>query len=156
MKNGILQKSNYILIPIFLIVVLSIIVCIMLGIQYLASIFLDFKFTTSYGSFYLTLIVFVGFILLIPLSTFLEALIEHIGLINRGMYLLLAIVQWIVFIFFMELTLSYFKIVKFCGVFTEYVYYTIMYCSFFALAKIGDLVKKSDEESQEIVKAENK
>ena len=77
MKNGILQKSNYILIPIFLIVVLSIIVCIMLGIQYLASIFLDFKFTTFYGSFYLTLIIFVGFIVLIPLSTFLEALIEQ-------------------------------------------------------------------------------
>ena len=42
------------------------------------------------GQFYLTLIIFVGFILLIPLSTFLEALIEHIGLVNRGMYLLLA------------------------------------------------------------------
>ncbi|NEU30604.1 hypothetical protein GN156_07380 [bacterium LRH843] len=122
----------------------------MLGVQYLASIFLDFKFTTSYGAFYLTLIIFVGFILLIPLSTFLEALIEHIGLVNRGMYLLLAIVQWIVFIFFMELALSYFNIVRFSSVYTVYVYYTIMYCSFFALAKIGDLVKKSDEESQEI------
>lgn len=151
-----MQKKNYILIPIYLIVILSIIVCIMLGVQYFASIFLDYKFTTSYGPFYLTLIIFVGFILLIPLSTFLEALIEHIGLVNRGMYLLLAIVQWIVFIFFMELTLSYFNIVIFSGVYTEYVYYTIMYCSFFALAKIGDLVKKSDEESQEIVKAENK
>ena len=135
--------------PIYLIVVLSIIVCLMLGFQYLASIFLDFKFITSYGSFYLTLIILLGFILLIPLSTFLEALIEHVGLVNRGMYLLLQIIQLILFIFLMELTLSYFNILIFSSVYTEYIYYTIMYCFFFALAKIGDLVKKSDEESQD-------
>ncbi|SES46227.1 hypothetical protein SAMN05518872_1252 [Psychrobacillus sp. OK032] len=110
----------------------------MLGVQYLANIFIDFKFSTSYGPFLLTLIIFVGFILLIPFSTFLEALIEHIGLVNRGMYLLLEIVQWILFIFFMELTLSYYNIVIFSGVYTGYIYYTIMYCFFFALAKVGE------------------
>ena len=145
-----MQKKYYILIPIYILFVLSIIVCLMLGVQYLSSIFLDFKFTTSYGAIFLSLIIFVGFILLIPLSTFLEAIIEHIGLVNRGSYLLLQVVQLIVFIFLMELILSYFNIVIFSSVYTEYIYYTIMYCFFFVLAKIGDIVKKSDEEYQEI------
>lgn len=123
----------------------------MLGIQYLASIFLDFKFTASNGSIFLNLTIFVVFILLIPLSTFLEALFEHIGSINKLFYLLLEIIQLIVFIFLMELILSYFKIVIFNDIYTEYLYYTIMYCFFFVLAKIGDLVKKSDEESKDIV-----
>lgn len=147
-----MQKKNYILIPIFLIVVLSLIFGLMLGVQYLASIFLDFKFTASNGPIFLTLTIFVGFTLLIPLSTFLEALFEHIGSVNKIFYLLLEIIQLIVFIFLMELILSYFNIVIFSSVYTEYLYYTIMYCFFFVLAKIGDLVKKSDEESQDMDK----
>ncbi|WP_042350908.1 hypothetical protein [Bacillus massiliigorillae] len=120
---------------------------LMLGVQYLASLFLDFKFTTSNGPIFLTLTIFVGFILLTPLSIFLEALIEHIGTVNKGFYLLLQIIQLILFIFLMELILSYFNIVIFSGVYTEYIYYTIMYCFFFVLAKLGDLIKKTDEES---------
>jgi hypothetical protein len=44
-----MQKKDYILIPIFLTVVLSLIVGLMLGVQYLVNIFLDFKFTTING-----------------------------------------------------------------------------------------------------------
>ena len=146
-EGEIMQKRNYILIPIFLIAVISLICSFMLGVQYLASLFLDFKFTASSGPIFLTLTIFVGFILLTPLSIFLEALIEHIGTLNKGFYLLLQIIQLILFIFLMELILSYFNIVIFSGVYTEYTYYTIMYCFFFVLAKIGDLVKKTDEQS---------
>jgi hypothetical protein len=63
------------------------------------------------------------------------------------MYLLLEIIQLILFIFLIELTLSNFNIVKFSGVYTEYIYYTIMYCFNLTLERIGDLFKKSDEES---------
>ena len=69
---------------------------------------------------------------------------------NRGSYLLLQIVQLIVFIFFVELIVSYFNIVMFSSDYMEYIYYAIMYCFFFVLAKLGDIVKKSDEEYQEI------
>ena len=145
-----MKNKNYILIPVYLLIFLSIILGLMLGVQYLSSVFLGFKFTTSYGAIFLSIIILVGFILLTPLSLFLESLIEHIGLMNRGSYLLLQIVQLIVFIFIVELIISYFNIVMFSSDYTEYIYYTIMYCFFFVLAKAGDIVKKSDEEYQEI------
>ena len=142
-----MKNKNYILIPVYFLIFLSIIVCLMLGVQYLSSVFLDFKFATSYGAIFLSLIILVGFILLTPLSLFLESLIEHIGLVNRGSYLLLQIVQLIVFIFIVKLIVSYFNIVMFSSDYTEYIYYGIMYSFFFVLAKIGDIV---DEEYQEI------
>lgn len=126
---------------------MSLIFGLMLGVQYLTSLFLDFKFTASNGPIFLTVIIFVGFILLTPLSIFLEALTEHIGIVNRGYYLLLQINQLILFIFLVEFVLSNFNIVIFSGIYTEYIYYTIMYCFFFVLAKFGDLIKKIDDES---------
>ena len=122
-----------------------------------SCLFLDFRFTASNGPIFLTLTIFIGFILLTPLSIFLETLIEHIGTLNKGFYLLLQIIQLILFIFLIKLMLSYFNIVTFSSAYTEYTYYTIMYCFFFVLAKIGDLIKKTDEESLDnVIKAENK
>ena len=141
-----MKNKDYISIPIYLLLVLSVIVCLLLGVQYLSSIFLDFKFTTSYGAIFLSLIILVGFILTTPLGIFLEVLFKHIGLVDRGSNLLFQIVQLIVFIFILEFILSYFNIVVFSSDYTEYIYYTIMYCFFFVLAKIGDIVEKSDEE----------
>ena len=56
-----MKNKNYILIPVYLLIFLSIIVCLMLGVQYLSSVFLDFKFTTSYGAIFLSLIILIGF-----------------------------------------------------------------------------------------------
>lgn len=65
-----MKIKDYILLPLYLIIVIAIIVSVMMGIQYLASMILDLQFTSSYGPIFLSLNIFVGFILLIPISIF--------------------------------------------------------------------------------------
>ncbi|WP_068984131.1 MULTISPECIES: hypothetical protein [Lysinibacillus] len=146
----IMKTRDYFLIPAFLVAVLAIIISLLMGVQYIASLILDFRFTSIYSSIFLSIGIIIGFILLIPISIILESFALHIGIKSKGIYFLIQIIQFTLFLFFMDLLISNFSIVQFSDIANKFIYFTITYGFVYILAKIGDLIKKSDEEIQQV------
>lgn len=145
-----MKTRDYFLFPVFLVAVLAIIISLLMGVQYVASLILDFRFTSIYSSIFLSIGIIIGFIFLIPISTILESFVLHIGMKNKGIYFLIQIIQFFLFLFYMDLIVSYFSIVQFSDTANKFIYFTITYGFVYILAKIGDLIKKSDEEIQQV------
>lgn len=134
-----------ILVPLFILIVL-IIICLMIGVEYLASLLLNFEFVNFYGPIILSLNVLAGFLLLIPFSILLEAIVNYTGFNKYGGNFIVHLIQLSLFIFYMEITIPRMDIVQFYSD-TEIILYTIMYFTFLGIAKIGELIKKDDEDS---------
>jgi hypothetical protein len=145
------MKKNYILFPLFIVAVILIIFFLLMGVQYLASILLDFEFTSFYGPLFLTLNIFVGFILLIPLSLFLQTLVDYTGFANRGGHILSEVIQLTLFVFYMDVTVMWLDIARFQSTYTEMILYVLMYFAFYGLAKMGDVIKKEDQQSLDTI-----
>lgn len=126
--------------------ILIIIICLMMGVQYLASLILNFEFANFYGPILLSLNVLAGFLLLIPFSILLETIVNYTGFNKYGGNFIIHIIQLSLFIFYMEFTIPRMDIVKFNSN-TEIIFSTIMYFVFFGIAKIGELIKKDDDQS---------
>ncbi|WP_368996791.1 hypothetical protein [Caldifermentibacillus hisashii] len=118
----------------------------MTGLQYIASLILNFEFVSFYGPILLSINVLAGFLLLIPFSILLEAIVNYTGFNKYGGNFIVHIIQLSLFIFYMEFTIPRMDIVKYNND-TEIIFYTIMYFTFFGIAKIGELIKKDDEDS---------
>lgn len=118
----------------------------MMGVQYLASLILNFEFANFYGPILLSLNVLAGFLLLIPFSILLETIVNYTGFNKYGGNFIIHIIQLSLFIFYMEFTIPRMDIVKFNSN-TEIIFFTIMYFVFFGIAKIGELIKKDDDQS---------
>jgi hypothetical protein len=118
----------------------------MMGVQYLASLILNFEFANFYGPILLSLNVLAGFLLLIPFSILLETIVNYTGFNKYGGNFIIHIIQLSLFIFYMEFTIPRMDIVKFNSN-TEIIFSTIMYFVFFGIAKIGELIKKDDDQS---------
>ncbi|MDM5248216.1 hypothetical protein [Lysinibacillus sp. G4S2] len=145
-----MKTRDYFLIPVFLVAVLAIIISLLMGVQYVASLVLDFKFTSIYSSIFLSIGIIIGFILLIPISIVLESFALHIGMKNKGIYFLIQIIQFTLFLFYMDLMVSNFSLVQFSDIANKFIYFTITYGFVYIFAKIGDLIKKSDEAIQQV------
>lgn len=117
-----------------------------MGVQYLASLILNFEFANFYGPILLSFNVLAGFLLLIPFSILLETIVNYTGFNKYGGNFIIHIIQLSLFIFYMEFTIPRMDIVKFNSN-TEIIFSTIMYFVFFGIAKIGELIKKDDDQS---------
>ncbi|MED3643720.1 hypothetical protein P5F75_10000 [Caldifermentibacillus hisashii] len=138
--------KKIILVPLFILIVLIIIICLMMGVEYLASLLLNFEFVNFYGPIILSLNVLAGFLLLIPFSILLEAIVNYTGFNKYGGNFIVHLIQLSLFIFYMEFTIPRMDIVQFYSD-TEIILYIIMYFTFLGIAKIGELIKKDDEQS---------
>jgi len=76
----------------------------------------------------------------------LETIVNYTGFNKYGGNFIIHIIQLSLFIFYMEFTIPRMDIVKFNSN-TEIIFSTIMYFVFFGIAKIGELIKKDDDQS---------
>lgn len=137
------------ILPIIIVVTLSlaIILGIMMGVQYLAGLFLNFHFTRPSGPILMSLSAFVGLIILIPISILLESVIKVILNSSKLAFILSEILQFIVFFMYMRWSSSHFNIATFNSLSSELIFYIISYLFFYGVEKIGHIVDKDDKES---------
>ncbi len=91
--------KKIILVPLFILIVLIIIICLMMGVEYLASLLLNFEFVNFYGPIILSSNVLAGFLLLIPFSILLEAIVSYTGFNKYGGNFIVHLIQ-LSFLFF--------------------------------------------------------
>lgn len=137
------------ILPIFIIVTLSfaLILGMMIGVQYLAGLFLDFHFTRSSGPILMAVGAFIGLIILIPISILLESVIRVILDNSKLAFILSEILQFIVFFMYMRWSSNHFNIATFNNISSELIFYIISYLFFYGMEKVGHIVDKEDEKS---------
>lgn len=106
-----------------------------MGVQYLASLILNFEFANFYGPILLSLNVLAGFLLLIPFSILLETIVNYTGFNKYGGNFIIHIIQLSLFIFYMEFTIPRMDIVKFNSN-TEIIFPQLCILSFLELQKL--------------------
>ena len=140
-----MKKKELILMLLVMCGIFLMIFGVMLGFQSIIGLFIEVSFNNSYGPIFMCLKILIGFLLLIPVSILVEAILKYKRKNSKVGQLLSEAIQFIPFFLIMHYSDPFIDIVEFNSPNSEFVYYLLMYLFFYFFGSIEGIVKREDD-----------